>query len=145
MKSALPTILLLATALASPVAHAAEAFDTTPGGAEYRDLKPGRGETAREGDLVTIHFINWLEEKGQRGREIYDTRKQNRKVTFVLGTKRVLPGWNEAVSGMREGGKRLVHMPPELVHGSKGIKGVIPPYARQVYLFEMIEIEARHR
>ena len=86
----LSTILLL---LPLAAISRAEQFTTTPNGLKYRDLKIGRGMKAELGSTALIHFIGWLDENGQRGKEIYNSRKEKHPVSFVVGTENVIQGW----------------------------------------------------
>ncbi|HYQ71586.1 MAG TPA: hypothetical protein VET88_06625 [Gammaproteobacteria bacterium] len=60
-------ILLLAP---MAVTAAADALQTTPAGARYRDLQPASGKTAVPGNVATIHFTGWLDDGRSKGREI---------------------------------------------------------------------------
>ena len=60
-------------------------------GLEYKDLKIGSGVVAKPGDTATIHFVGWIDENGKRGREIYNSRKERKPVSFVIGSDKVLP------------------------------------------------------
>lgn len=130
------TLLLLILAQAGEV-FAADGFTTTARGLEYRDLKPGAGATAEAGDVAILHFTGWLEEKGGKGRELYDTHTRNDPVSFVIGTERVMPAWNEGVLGMRPGGRRLLRVPPELGYGADGVQDVVPPNSRLIFVIEL--------
>jgi FKBP-type peptidyl-prolyl cis-trans isomerase len=55
-----------------------------------------------------------------------------------------MPGWNEGVLGMKQGGKRLLKLPPSLGFGAKGVKGEIPPNARLIFVIDLIELEKRN-
>ena len=134
------TLLLLVCLMAGHVL-AAGGFMTTVGGVEYKDLKPGTGERAEVGDVATIQFAGWLEEKGGKGRELYDTHTRGDTVSFVIGTDKVMQGWNEGVIGMRPGGKRLVKVPPELGYGSRGVQDFVPPNARLIFVIELLELQ----
>lgn len=118
-------------------------FLTTPMGALYRDLKAGSGEVAATGDVATIHFIGWLEQAGEQGREFFNTRSQGEAVSFVVGTDRVLAGWNEGVVGMRAGGKRLLKLPPSLAYGSRGVDDMVPPDTPLMFIVELVALEKR--
>jgi len=136
-------ILFVMTLLSwcSGIAQAADSFQTTSRGAQYKDLKPGTGEAAAVGDIVTIHFINWLENNGVQGKEIYNTRKENKTVSFVVGTDKVMPGWNEGVIGMKQGGRRLLKLPPALGYGAKGVQGLVQANARLIFVIDLIGLE----
>ena len=135
--------LLLALGLFGTAALAAQqGFPfATPGGVQYRDLQPGSGECAEAGDVVAMHFVGWLTRDGQRGSEFFNSRAQGRPVSFVVGTERVMPAWNEGVTGMCPGGRRLLLVPPALGYGGRGVQGVVPPNAHLMFLIEVIRVE----
>jgi FKBP-type peptidyl-prolyl cis-trans isomerase len=134
------TLLLLTFSMAG-VVFAAGGFMTTGKGVQYRDLSPGSGERAEVGDVATLHFTGWLNDKGGKGREIYDTHRRGDPVSFVIGTDRVMPGWNEGVIGMQPGGKRLVKVPAELGYGAMGVQDVVPPNTGLIFEIELLELE----
>jgi len=138
-RARIAALCLLAFLLAGN-AFAAGGLMTTGKGVEYRDLKPGAGERAQVGDVATIHFVGWLDDKGVKGREIYDTHRRGEPVSFVIGTERVMQGWNEGVIGMQPGGKRLVKVPAELGYGSRGVEDVVPPNARLIFVIDLLEL-----
>ena len=136
------TLLLLVCAMAGGV-FAAGGFMTTGKGVQYRDLSPGTGQRAEVGDVATMHFVGWLDDKGGKGRELYNTRSSGDPVSFVIGTDRVMPGWNEGVIGMKPGGKRLVKVPPALGYGSRGVQDAVPPNAGLIFVIDLLELEKR--
>ena len=135
-------VLLLFESLATSL-MAANAFQMTPNGVQYKDLNPGSGEAAEAGDVAVMQFTGWLADNGGKGRELYNSRRQGKPVAFVIGTERVMQGWNEGVTGMRPGGKRLLRVPPSLGYGAKGVKGVIPPDAELIFIIDLLELEKR--
>ncbi len=127
--------------LVSGHAMTADHFLVTPQGARYQDVKPGAGDTAEPGDVVTMHFVGWLDADGRKGKEIYNSRRERAPVSFVIGTDRVMQGWSEGVIGMKPGGKRLLMLPPALGYGSRGVEGVIPPGASLIFVIDVIAVE----
>jgi peptidylprolyl isomerase len=126
--------ILAGTATAAPM-------QTTPAGARYRDLQPGSGEIAAPGDIATMHFTGWLDDSGRKGREIYDSRSQGTPVSFVIGTDRVMPGWNDGIVGMQPGGRRLLFLPPALGYGARGVQDIVPPNASLIFIIELLGLE----
>ena len=124
---------------------AADNFSVTPQGARYQELKTGSGPVVETGDIVTMHFSGWLDDSGSKGKAIYNSRKDGRPVSFVVGTERVMPGWNEGVIGMRPGGKRLLMLPPHLAYGDRAVDGIIPPNASLIFVIEVIAVEKARR
>ena len=90
-----------------------------------------------------MHFVGWLANDGQRGREFFNSRSRGESVSFVIGTDKVMLGWNEGVLGMRPGGRRLLLLPPGLAYGAKGVQGLIPGNTSLMFLIEIIDIEQR--
>jgi len=142
MKNPLPTAALLVLCyLASGSVVAADGFLMTPQGARYQELKTGTGEGAETGDVVTMHFIGWLDDDGRQGKELYNTRREGKPVSFVVGTDRVMPGWSDGVIGMKPGGKRLLLLPPARGYGARGVQDVIPPDAGLMFMIDLIAVE----
>lgn len=135
--------LLLLLCLLPAIVQAVGNFMVTSGGARYQDLQAGSGESVEEGDVVTMHFIGWLDDNGSKGKEIYNTRRQGSPVSFVVGTDRVMPGWNVGVTGMKQGGKRLLLLPPALGYGARGVEDVIPPHASLIFVIDLVRLEKR--
>ena len=119
----------------------AEPFTTLPDGLEYKDLKIGTGTKAQLGLTAVIHFIGWVEENGQQGREIFNSRKEKKPVSFMIGTKNVMQGWNEGVIGMQAGGTRMIKIPPQLGYGAKAVEGVIPPNAPLLFIIDLLDVK----
>lgn len=136
-----PIVLLVLCVLVSAGTAASDHFLVTPQGVRYQDLRTGMGESAETGDIVTMHFIGWLEADGKKGKELYNSRRERDPVSFVVGTDRVMQGWNEGVIGMKPGGKRLLMLPPWLGYGSRGVEGVIPQDARLIFVIDVLAIE----
>jgi len=117
-----------------------EGFITTSSGMAYKDLRLGSGIEAQPGEVAVIHFVGWLDDNGQKGKEIFNSRKQHQPVAFVIGTDKVMQGWSEGVIGMRPGGTRMVRIPPELGYGNRPVENVVPARARLLFLFELLEV-----
>ena len=131
-------VVLLVLALVGSAS--AESFTIMPSGLKYKDLKVGSGLEAQLGDIALIHFVGWLDEKGQRGKEIYNSRMQQKPMSFVIGTDKVMQGWNEGVIGMRVGGTRLLRIPPELGYGTKAVEDVVPANSYLQFTIELLKI-----
>ena len=106
----------------------------TPSGLRYQDLKAGTGPEAKAGDAVAVHYTGWLTD----GTE-FDSSVGGEPLTFPLGRRRVIDGWDEGVAGMRVGGKRKLVIPPSLGYGDQR-NGPIPANSTMVFDVELIEI-----
>jgi len=106
-------------------------------GLEYETLKEGQGPMAATGDLVTVHYTGTLEDG-----KVFDTSRESGKpMTFTLGERRLILGWNEGIAGMKAGEQRKLTLPPNVAYGALGNLPMIPPNATLNFDIELIKIE----
>lgn len=103
-------------------ASAEDPFESYKPGSElaWKDTKVGEGDVVEEGDVLTVAYTGYL----WRNRQEFG---KNEGLTFKLGGGNVMPGFDEGVRGIKEGGKRIIRVPPKLAYGDKGAGGKIPP------------------
>ena len=77
---------------------------TTPSGVVWRDLLLGTGNPAKVGDHLLVDYVARLAD----GTLVFSTSDTGLPANFSLGAAPVR-GWNEALIGMRQGGKRSVN------------------------------------
>lgn len=65
------------------------------------------------GSQVALHFSVSLE----NGHEIDNTRQRDEPVQLVIGDGSLLPGFEQALMGLRAGDRRTVHLPPTEAFG----------------------------
>jgi FKBP-type peptidyl-prolyl cis-trans isomerase len=109
----------------------------TDSGLKYVELKEGKGERAREGDTVEVHYTGWLKD----GKKFDSSLDRDEPFSFKLGAKMVIKGWDEGVAGMRVGGKRKLIIPPDLAYGKRGAGKVIPADAELTFEVELLKIK----
>jgi len=124
---------------------------SSPSGLQYVDIVTGTGEAPQPGDLCIVHYTVWTEEGKEAGNsraprpvDPRDPSKGTKTLPFgfKLGSGQVIKGWDEGVGGMREGGTRLLFIPPQLGYGSKGAPGgLIPPDARLTFRVELLKVK----
>lgn len=108
------------------------------------DVKPGTGEVATAGKTVSVHYTGWLYDEAasaHQGKKFDSSRDRNQAFEFKLGGGLVIQGWELGVEGMKEGGQRLLIIPPELAYGARGAGGVIPPNAKLVFDIELLSVK----
>lgn len=132
--------LLLAPLAALMIGAAAHAEPVVlPSGTQIDDLETGKGAEARTGQSVTVHYTGWLFVDGERGKR-FDSSRGGEPFTFRLGAGEVIKGWDVGVTGMKEGGIRVLIIPPEDGYGSEGDE-TIP--ANSTLMFEVELLKAR--
>ena len=107
----------------------AEVWTTKPSGLKITDLTVGSGTEAVDGSVVLVDFVGRLASDGSEFGSTFGTRP----VEFGLGARKMIPGWEEGIRGMKVGGKRKMLIPPELAYGNEGGGPLIPPGATLEY------------
>jgi peptidylprolyl isomerase len=107
---------------------------TTASGLKMQDLKVGDGPSPKPGQTVTVHYIGWLE----NGTEFNNTHKMGAPAQFRIG--QLIKGWDEGLSTMKVGGKRVLHVPSNLAYGVKGSPPNIPPNANLKFEIELLGV-----
>lgn len=106
----------------------------TSSGLMYIILKEGSGETPTSGSLVEVHYTGRLLD----GTKFDSSVDRGQRFLFVVGTGRVIKGWDEALLSMKKGEKRVLIIPPGLAYGDKGM-GTIPPNATLIFEVELFD------
>jgi FKBP-type peptidyl-prolyl cis-trans isomerase len=99
-------------------------------------LRAGRGDEAKTGDRVTVHYVGTLVD----GSKFDSSRDRGEGFTFHLGRGAVIKGWELGVQGMRVGELRKLTIPPELGYGARGFPPVIPGHSTLVFEVELLAV-----
>lgn len=111
---------------------------------EKIDVKVGSGEEAVVGKTVNVHYTGWLFDaaaEDKKGEKFDSSHDRANYFSFLLGSGRVIKGWDQGVQGMKVGGKRTLIIPPSMAYGAQGAGGVIPPNATLVFDVELISLQ----
>lgn len=109
---------------------------TTESGLRYEQIEKGEGPSPQAGDVVSVHYRGTLED----GTEFDSSYGRGEPIVFPLGQGRVIPGWEEGIPMMNEGGKARLTIPPDLAYGQRGAGEVIPPNATLIFEVELLEV-----
>ena len=104
-----------------------------------QDLIVGTGAEAKSGDNVTVQYVGVLY---ANGKEFDSSWKAGKSFSFVLGAGNVIPGWDQGVEGMREGGRRRLIIPSDLAYGEAGSPPAIPANAALVFDVDLEKVAA---
>jgi peptidylprolyl isomerase len=126
-------------AACSPAATPTPNVVTTSSGLQYIEVQAGTGAAPNAGDVVSVNYTGTL----QSNHEVFDSSyRRDKPITFVLGRGQVIPGWDEGIALMKEGGKAQLIIPPNLAYGAKGAGGgVIPPNATLIFDVELVAVQ----
>jgi FKBP-type peptidyl-prolyl cis-trans isomerase len=107
---------------------------TTPSCLKYTLLRAGNGSQPKSRlSTVRAHYTGWLTDGTQ-----FDSSVARGK-PFDFRLSQVVPGWTEALLGMKAGEKRKLVIPYKLAYGREG-QGTIPPKATLVFDVELLDV-----
>ena len=101
------------------------------------DIVKGKGKAAKKGDKVAVQYVGVAFSTGE---EFDASWERGEPFEFTLGGGEVIPGWDEGVVGMKEGGRRQLTIPAELAYGAQGSPPAIGPNETLVFVIDMEKI-----
>lgn len=112
-------------------------------GIKYEVLKePSQtAPVTTKGQTVEVHYTGWLNKNGNRGDRFDSSYDREKPFQFTLGAGQVIKGWDEAVSKMKIGERRIVYIPAALAYGQTGVPGVIPANTDLIFDIEVIGVK----
>ncbi|MFT4902344.1 MAG: peptidyl-prolyl cis-trans isomerase A (cyclophilin A) [Thalassomonas sp.] len=116
-----------------------EGATTTESGLAYFMIKEGKGEQAKAGKTVSVHYTGKLAD----GTKFDSSHDRNAPIEFPLGEGKVIPGWDEGIALLKVGGKATFIIPPSLAYGERGAGGVIPPNATLIFEVELMGVKQK--
>jgi peptidylprolyl isomerase len=105
---------------------------------QVTDLQAGDGKAVVKGALITTHYRGFLED----GTAFDSSHDRGKPFQCVIGTGRVIKGWDQGLMGMRVGGKRKLFVPAHLGYGERTM-GAIPPNSNLIFEIELLEVLTR--
>jgi FKBP-type peptidyl-prolyl cis-trans isomerase len=112
-----------------------ESEKTTMNDLKIETIAEGSGDVAENGDNVYVNYVGTLED----GTEFDNSYKRGEPIDFILGTGRVIQGWEKGILGMKVGEKRKLTIPPNLAYGPNG-QGPIPPNSTLLFDVELVKV-----
>lgn len=127
---------------------------------QSKDIIIGNGKTAERGALITAHYTGYLTD----GTVFDSSHKRGQPFETVIGTGRVIKGWDIGVLGgkyakaigydnqiddidnltaMQVGGKRQLIIPSPLAYGERQV-GQIPPNSDLTFELELLDVKTRN-
>lgn len=106
----------------------------------FGELQVGTGDELTADKKAAVYYKGWLT-NGQ----LFDATQADKDgklqpFVFTMGAHQVIPGWEQAIFGMKVGGKRLLIVPPSVGYGPTG-QGPIPGNAVLVFQVELLAVQ----
>jgi peptidylprolyl isomerase len=106
---------------------------------EITDTFEGTGKESVKGALLIVQYEGFLED----GTKFDSSLDRGKPFQFVIGSGRVIKGWDQGMMGMREGGKRKLFVPAHLGYGERQIGQFIKPNSNLIFFVELLEVKTR--
>ena len=103
------------------------------------DIRPGDGKAVVKGALIITHYTGTLED----GTVFDSSHERGKPFQCVIGTGRVIKGWDQGLMGMKVGGKRKLFVPAHLAYGERQIGAHITPNSNLIFEIELLEVLTR--
>ncbi|MCX7078050.1 MAG: FKBP-type peptidyl-prolyl cis-trans isomerase [Pseudomonas sp.] len=105
---------------------------------QVTDIQLGDGKEAVKGALITTQYRGFLED----GTQFDSSYERGKPFQCVIGTGRVIKGWDQGLMGMKVGGKRKLWVPAHLAYGERSM-GAITPNSDLTFEIELLEVLTR--
>lgn len=101
------------------------------------DLTVGDGKEATSGTNVEVHYVGvaWSTQ-----REFDASWNRGDTFEFRLGAGQVISGWDQGVTGMKVGGRRVLTIPPHMGYGNQGAGGVIKGGETLIFVVDLLNV-----
>ena len=103
------------------------------------DIQIGDGKAAVKGALITTHYRGFLED----GTPFDSSYDKGKPFECVIGTGRVIKGWDQGIIGMKVGGKRKLFVPAHLAYGERQVGPIIKPHSNLQFEIELLQVLTR--
>jgi FKBP-type peptidyl-prolyl cis-trans isomerase FklB len=112
-----------------------EGVKATASGLQYKVIRAGTGSSPTADNTVEVHYRGTLID----GKEFDSSYSRNQTAVFPVSG--VIPGWTEGLQLMKEGGKYMLFVPPDLAYGERGAGRDIGPNATLIFEVELISVQ----
>jgi peptidylprolyl isomerase len=102
-----------------------------------KDIVKGKGKKAKPGDTLSVQYTGYALSNGQKFDASWD---RGQPLEFHVGAGQVIPGWDQGIPGMREGGRRVLAIPGDLAYGPNGSPPVIGPDETLIFVVDLEQV-----
>lgn len=100
-----------------------------------QEITEGAGDVVAPGDTLTVQYIGVLPDG-----TVFDSTDAHggTPFVFIIGAGKVIQGWERGLLGMKEGGRRLIAVPPALGYGAQP-NGPIPANSTLIFDVQLLK------
>ncbi len=106
----------------------------------FGDVEVGNGKVITANKKAAVFYKGWLTNGQMFDQSRTDDKGKLQPFVFTVGANQVIPGWEQAIDGMKVGGKRMMIVPPSVGYGAQG-QGSIPPNSVLIFEVELLAVE----
>ncbi|WP_339528347.1 FKBP-type peptidyl-prolyl cis-trans isomerase [Pseudomonas mucidolens] len=106
---------------------------------QITDIRLGAGKAVVKGALITTQYTGTLED----GTVFDSSWDRGKPFQCVIGTGRVIKGWDQGLIGMKVGGVRTLFVPAHLAYGERTMGAHIKPHSNLRFEIELLEVLTR--
>jgi peptidylprolyl isomerase len=101
-----------------------------------KDITPGTGAAMTANSTITVHYTlaTWTGKK-----IIQSSYDSGQPLSRPLSS--LIPGWQQGMVGMKQGGRRLLILPPSLGYGPQGSPPDIQPNETLVFVVDALQVQ----
>ncbi len=121
---------------------AANTNATTTDQVQGQDVTVGTGAEAQPGTVVSVLYVGKLQDG-----TVFDSSAahDNQPLMFTLGQQGLIAGFQIGINGMKEGGERLLAIPPSLGYGDQDVKDangkvIIPANSTLLFDVKLVKV-----
>jgi FKBP-type peptidyl-prolyl cis-trans isomerase FkpA len=97
------------------------------------ELEAGIGKAVGDGQEVRVHYVARLPD----GTVVHDTRRNGAPIEIVIGSTKIICGFEKALLGMHAGEQRRVTVPWRLAFGESGRPPDVPPRTDLAFVIDL--------
>ena len=113
-------------------------LQTTDSGLKYVILEQGQGPQPGPGDRVSVNYYGALAEDGA---DFDNSFMRGQPYMFPFGQGQSIPGFEEGIGLLNEGGRAVLFIPSELGYGEAGSPPAIPGGAELLFYVQLENVQ----
>ena len=105
-----------------------------PAELQIKDIYVGDGKVVDSSSVLEFHYTLMAWSSGQVVESSWDSGQ-----SATLALSQLIPGWQQGLPGMKEGGRRLLVIPPALGYGAQGSGSAIGPNETLIFVVDLLK------